>query len=92
MQSGAKLERYITCVDKNRNNSKQLRKHINQLVNKNSKPTNVSVLQIDEQVVTENETIAELFNEYFTDIGPKLSSQITETNVSFERCMKFKAH
>ena len=83
---------YTTCVDKNRSNSKQLWKHINQLVNKNPKPTNVSAIQIDEQVVTKNETIAELFNEYFTDIGPKLSSQITATNVGFERYMKFKAH
>jgi hypothetical protein len=38
-------------------------KHINQLVNKNSRSTNISVLQIDEQVITENETIADLFNE-----------------------------
>ena len=66
--------------------------YINYSVNKNSKSTNISALQIDEQVVTENETIAELFNEYFTEIGPKLSSQITETNVSFERYMKFTAH
>ena len=88
----AKRNYYTTCVDKNPNNSKQLWKHTNQLVNKNPKPTNVSAIQIDEQVVTENDTIAELFNEYFTDIGPKLSSQITETNVGFERYMKFKAH
>jgi hypothetical protein len=65
-------------------------KHINQLVNKNSRSTNISVLQIDEQVITENETIADLFNEYFTDIGPNLSNQITETNTDFKRYMKFK--
>ena len=88
----AKRNYYTTCVDKNRSNSKQLWKHINQLVNKSPKSTNVSAIQIDEQVVTKNETIAELFNEYFTDIGPKLSSQITATNVGFERYMKFKAH
>jgi hypothetical protein len=48
------------------------------------------VLQIDEQVITENETIADLFNEYFTDIGPNLSNQITETNADFKCYMKFK--
>jgi hypothetical protein len=65
-------------------------KPINQLVNKNSRSTNISVLQIDEQVVTENETIGDLFNEYFTDIGPNLSNQITETNADFKCYMKFK--
>jgi hypothetical protein len=40
----------------------------------------IGYVQIDEQVITENETIADLFNEYFTDIGPNLSNQITETN------------
>ena len=33
-----------------------------------------------------------MFNKYFTEIGLKLSSQITETNVSFKRYMKFTAH
>ena len=75
----AKRDYYTNCVDINRNNTKQMWKHINQLVNKNSRSTNISVLQIDEQVITENETIADLFNEYFTDIGPNLSNQITET-------------
>ena len=31
-----------------------------------------------------------MFNEYFTDIGPNLSNQITETNTDFKRYMKFK--
>ncbi|CAB4008485.1 Hypothetical predicted protein [Paramuricea clavata] len=86
----AKRDYYTNCVDRNRNNTKQMWKHINQIVNKNSRSTNISVLQIDEQVITENETIADLFNEYFTDIGPNLSNQITETNTDFKRYMKFK--
>ena len=86
----AKRDYYTDCVDRNRNNTKQMWKHINQLVNKNSRSTNISVLQIDEQVITENETIADLFNEYFTDIGPNLSNLITETNTDFKRYMKFK--
>ncbi|CAB4035040.1 Hypothetical predicted protein, partial [Paramuricea clavata] len=86
----AKRDYYTNCVDRNRNNTKQMWKHINQLVNKNSRSTNISVLHIDEQVITENETIADLFNEYFTDIGPNLSNQITETNTDFKRYMKFK--
>ena len=50
----------------------------------------IGYVQIDEQVVTENETIADLFNEYVTDIGPNLSNQITETNTDFKRYMKYK--
>ena len=79
----AKRDYYTNCVDRNRNNTKQMWKHINQLFNKNSRSTNISVLQIDEQVITENETIVDLFNEYFTDIGPNLSNQMTETNTDF---------
>ena len=86
----AKRDYYTNCVDRNRNNTKQMWKHINQLVNKNSSSTNISVHQIDNQVITENETIADLFNEYFTDIGPNLSNQITETNTDFKGYMKFK--
>jgi hypothetical protein len=45
-------------------------KHINQLVIIKILGQQIYqlVLQIDEQVVTENQTIADLFNEFFTDI------------------------
>ena len=66
-------------------------KNINHLINKKSKSTNISSLQIDDQVVIESSSMSNLFNEYFTDIGPTLSSQIPETNVSFEMYMKFSA-
>jgi hypothetical protein len=33
----AKRDYYTNCVDRNRNNTKQMWKHINQLVNKNSR-------------------------------------------------------
>ena len=56
-------------------------KNTNHLINKKSKSTNISSLQIDDQVVIESSSMSNQFNEYFTDIGPTLSSQIPETNV-----------
>ena len=87
----AKRLYYTDCSDRNKNNTKQMWKNINHLINKKSKSTNILSLQIDDQVVIESSSMSNLFNEYFTDIGPTLSSQIPETNVSFEMYMKFSA-
>jgi hypothetical protein len=89
----AKRLYYTDCIDRNKNNTKQMWKNINHLINKKSKSTNISSLQIDDQVVIECSSMSNLFNEYFTDIGPTLSSQIPdwETNVSFEMYKKFSA-
>ncbi len=82
---------YTECIDKNKNNVKQMWKSINHLINKKPKSSCISSLQIDDQIVIENSSISNLFNEYFTDIGPTLSSQNSETNVNFEMYMKFSA-
>ena len=87
----AKQHYYTECIDKNKNNVKQMWKSINHLINKKPKSSCISSLQIDDQIVIENSSISNLFNEYFTDIGPTLSSQISETNVNFEMYMKFSA-
>jgi hypothetical protein len=48
------------------------------MINKKSKSSNISSLQIEDQAVVENSRIANLFNEYFTDIGP---SYLVEPNL-----------
>ena len=82
---------YTGCIDRNKNNTKLMWKNINHLINKKSKSSNISSLQIEDQAVVENSSIANLFKEYFTDIGPTLSSQISETNANFETYMNFSA-
>ena len=66
-------------------------KNINHLINKRTKSSNIPSLEINEQVFVEDSNIANLFNDYFADIGSSLSSQIAESSVSFERYMKFTA-
>ena len=71
----------------------EIKKNINKrdFLKKKAISSCISSLQIDDQSVIENSSISNLFNEYFTDIGPTLSSQIPETNVNFEMYMKFSA-
>ena len=70
----AKRHYYTDCIDRNKNNTKQMWKNINHLINKESKSTNISLLQMDDQIVVESVSMSNLFNEYFTDIGQLLSS------------------
>ena len=78
---------YTDCIDRHKNNTKQKWKNVNHLRNKESKSTNISSLQTDDQIV-ESLSMSNLFNEYFIDTGQTLSNQISGTNVSFERYMK----
>jgi hypothetical protein len=71
----AKRLYYTDCIDRNKNNTKQMWKNINHLINKKSKSTNISSLQIDDQVIIESWSMSSIFNENFTDIGPTLSRQ-----------------
>ena len=55
---------------------KETWKTINQLVNKRSKTTNISSLQEDNKILTSSDEIAESMNQYFCNIGQKLSEKI----------------
>ena len=87
----AKRNYYTNCIERNKNNSKQMWKNINHLINKRPKSSNIPALEINEQVFVEDSNIANLFNDYFADIGSSLSSQIAESSASFQRYMKFTA-
>ena len=47
-------------------------KHINCLLNKKHKSTSVDFIKTDAGDVSDNQKISELFNEYFSNIGPIL--------------------
>ena len=49
---------------------------INTLLNRNKKATNVDELHINDSVIVDDKQIADAFNEYFVQIGPKLAAEI----------------
>ena len=49
---------------------------INTLLNRNKKSTNVNELHINDSVVVDDKQIADAFNEYFVQIGPKLAAEV----------------
>ena len=51
---------------------------INTLLNRNNKATNVNELHIYDSVVVDDKQIADAFNEYFVQIGPKLAAEVSE--------------
>ena len=61
-----------------------MRKHINQLLGKGSKTTQIQRIKLNDSVFTKNEDIANVFNMYFAEIGENLSSQIPQTNVCID--------
>ena len=71
-------------IDKNRNNPKEMWKSINQLIGKSSKTTNIPCIKVNNNILSNNNDIADALNTYFTKIGPDLSSQIPQNSNNFE--------
>ena len=57
-------------------NMKETWNTINKLINKRSKTTNISSLVVDEACLTNSSEIADSMNDYFCNMGSKLSSKI----------------
>ena len=84
----AKRNHYVKSIENNEGNPKLMWKHINCLLNKKHKSTSVDFIKTDAGDVSDNQKISELFNEYFSNIGPILSDQITDPNgQEFEQFM-----
>ena len=60
----------------NAKNSKESWPTINELLNKKPKTTEVKELDINGQLVTDDDEIADAFNQYFSTIGSTLSDKI----------------
>ena len=45
------------------------------------------ILNIDKKEITDKKTIAEEFNSYFINVGPKLATKIPPSNTNFESCL-----
>ncbi len=65
---------------------------LNCLLNRKFKRTGIQAFKTDEGDVVESQTIAKLFNRYFSNIAPTLSNQITNiSNQGFEIYMTHEA-
>ena len=84
----AKKDYYSTKIADDKSNPKQAWKTINSLLGRQNKPTIVNELKLGENSLTNPRDIAEGFNEYFSNIGPNLASQINTQNFNFETYVK----
>ena len=74
-------EEYFKTKLSNANNSKNSWQAINELLNKKPKSTQVTQLNVDDQVITGDRNIADCFNQYFSSIGCKLLESIQNINI-----------
>ena len=74
-------------------NMKETWKTINQMINKRSKTTHISSLEDDDKDITDSQRIADAMNQYFCNIGEKLSSKIpTRKNPLLSGDVKINQH
>ena len=84
----AKRNYYSTTTAGQKFNPKRAWKSINSLLGKQKKPTLVNKLSLNENCLTSSKSIAEGFNNYFSNIGPELASKIDSLNCNFEMYVK----
>ena len=84
----AKRDYYSTKIADDKSNPKQAWKTINSLLGRQNKPSIVNELKLGENSLTNPRDIAEGFNDYFSNIGPNLASQINTQNFNFETYVK----
>ena len=84
----AKKDYYSSKIADQKFNPKKAWKSINSLLGRQNKPTVINELRVGENNFTNHEDIAEGFNEYFSNIGPNLASNIDSSNYNFEMHVK----
>ena len=73
----AKKSYYNYCFQKYKSDIKKTWSTINEILNRTTKKRNLpDFFNIDGELVSHKETIANKFNSYFTNIGPELASKI----------------
>ena len=84
----AKKDYYSLKIAGQKHKPKQVWKTINNLLVKQNKQTVVNELDIEGEILTNPQDIAEGFNDYFSKIGPNLASKIGTSNCNFENYIK----
>ena len=80
----AKQNYYSTKIAGQKCNPKEAWKTINNLLGKKAKQTIVNELDMNKNILQDPQEIVEGFNEYFSNIGPNLASNIAMANCNFE--------
>ena len=80
----AKQNYYSTKIAGQKCNPKEAWKTINNLLGKKTKQTIVNELDMNKNILQDPQEIVEGFNEYFSNIGPNLASNIAMANCNFE--------
>ena len=73
---------YNKYFDDCKHNMKKTWKGINELINNNSKSSNINELSINKETVTNNMNISNSMNDFFVNVGPNTESIIPKTPVS----------
>ena len=70
-----------------------MRKTINRLTNKTSKTTDITEINQSGKSITDDHTIVNTLNEYFSEVGPKLSASLSQSLESPESYLvRCKSH
>lgn len=81
----AKENYYHSQIQENAGNAKAIWKTINQLMHrKKTSNTSINEIKIDGKSFTEPADLCEILNDHFINIGPNLTSTISESEHSFE--------
>ena len=84
----SKSEYYRNKIVTAKNKPREMWGCINQLIGKRSKTTDIISIDHNGASIHDQEEIANIFNEYFSEIGEKLSSEIPSTNIKYADYIK----
>ena len=80
----AKRNYYSTQIADHKLDPKRAWKSINNLLGMQNKPTVVNELNLNDNNLITPKDIAEGFNDYFSNIGPELATEIESSDINFE--------
>ena len=66
----------------NKNDLKNTWKLINSLTGHSSMSKHINEIEVDDKTFRDDKNISEAFNEFFTNIGPKLASEVTNMTIN----------
>ena len=84
----AKKDYYSSKIAGQEFNPEKAWKSVNNLSGRQNKPTVINELCVGENNLANHKDIAEDFNEYFSNIGPNLASNIDSSSHNFEMHVK----
>ena len=84
----AKTNYFSSRIVDQKCNPKKVWRAINNLLGKQNKNSEVNELKVQGNILNNSKDIAESFNNYFSNIGPDLASQIPTPNCNFDTYVK----